>query len=235
MFNGRTCVKLAAGLTLVLSLVALPARAQNWGYNPYTGGATWLGAANLFMYPFNRYSSASAPLYMASPLIWNATYYASQKLTNSNRRFNYGTYNNDELYGEPRDRTRPYVQDGNAVHDQVVHARRPDAQNNYTPAPQDPAQNPLPAQDQASVPPHSAPLAQGFIDVVNNKFSGDIGKALFDPPTRSYARAVGLIGDDDLFNADLSPQKIQTIRGILADNSEDPSVRINTVRMLLKH
>ena len=208
-------------------LAAAPAQAQSWSYNPFTGGATWTGAANLLMYPFNRYSSASAPLYLASPVIWSGAYYANRSLTNGQRSFTYGNYNADDGLSSPRPRTRPVVADGNGAMDQVVYAQ-----------PRNPGMGsvPPPAAPQFQRPPQTAqPMAAGFIDLVNTRFGGNISAALFDPPTRSYARSVGLISGDDMFDADLSAQKVATIKAIFADQSEDPASRLNAVRLLLKH
>ena len=81
----------------------------------------------------------------------------------------------------------------------------------------------------------SSPLAKGFIDLVNSKYEGDIARALLDPQTRSYARAVGLIGSSDSFGADLSKERLQLIRQILSDDKEDAASRVTAVRMLLTH
>jgi hypothetical protein len=238
------------GLTLLAFVLAsmfplLPVSAQtNWSYNPYTGGATWLGAANLLMSPLNRYSSASAPLYLADPLIWQGTYYAGRNLTNSGRQFNYGTYNTANGSGDPRQRTRPIVTDGNAVADQISHAKpfRHDDPN-ATNQPFSPPGQRQPGPMGGQLPPkagqlpisHSVPLANGFIELVNHRYQGDISKALLDPETRSYAHSIGLIDGDSMLSADLNPQKTSTIKDILADQNEDPTVRINAVRLLLKH
>lgn len=196
----------------------LPAAAQGWNYNPFTGSSTWLGVSRLLSSPLNGYSTPSMPLYLLDPAVRYGTYYGGQSLTNGTRNFNYGGYTDQEPFADPRQRTRPVVNDGYGVRDQVVHAK---------PFHQDfSGKNP---------PAGASPLAAGFIDVVNTRFKGDISKALFDPDTRAFARSVGLIDSNEIFDADLNAQKVQTIRGILNDNSEDATVRINAVRMLLKH
>lgn len=86
-----------------------------------------------------------------------------------------------------------------------------------------------------SPPKVSEPLGQGFIQVVNERFGGDIALALRDKDLRKYARSVGLI-DSDKVAADKMPQeKLDLIRAILADRSESASTKINAVRVLLKH
>jgi hypothetical protein len=211
------------GGCLCLTQAAAVAQA-NWSYNPFTGSATWLGAANMLMYPINRYSSASAPLYMADPLIWGGAYYVNRSLTNSGRQFNYGNYTPDDGSTYQRPRTRPVVADGNGAVDQIVHA---------TPRG---GVVPPPAPNFSRLPQYPQPsMAQGFVSLVNSKYGGNISKALFDPQTRSYARSVGLIASDEIFDADLSPQKVDTIKNIFADEQEDPAARINAARLLLKH
>jgi hypothetical protein len=224
----------------ILWAVGLPAAAQGWSYNPYTGGSTWLGLSRLFSSPLNAYSTPSTPLYLLDPAVRYGTYYAGQSLTNGNRSFNYGGYADQEPFADPRQRTRPVVTDGNGVRDQVVHAK-PFHQDfsgqskglGSNGSPYSP--NNAATGGPSNVAAGGSPLAAGFIDVVNTKFQGDISKALFDPDTRAYARSVGLIDSNEIFDADLNPQKLQTIRGILNDSSEDATVRINAVRMLLKH
>jgi hypothetical protein len=81
----------------------------------------------------------------------------------------------------------------------------------------------------------SAPLAQGFIHVVNDRFNGDISAALADKDTAKYAGAVGLIEGGKFDVRKISSQKGDLIRAILADENEPADVRINAVRVLLKH
>ena len=251
------CLKAATcALSLALLAGAQPAVAQGWNYSPFTGGSTWLGVSRLLSYPLNRYSTPAAPFYLADPVVRYGTYYAGQAITGGSRRYNYGNYYSDsDTFNDPRQRTRPVVTDGNGVTDQVVHAKpfhqdfsagsRSGFNNGAPPNGMPPGDDPynlppgaVPYPSARSAPPvggANAPLAAGFIDVVNTKYHGDISKALFDPETRSYARSVGLIDSDEIFDADLKPQKVETIRGILGDTREDATVRINAVRMLLKH
>lgn len=325
-----------------------------------------------------RSSSASAPYYLATPLIWNATYGLTQGAINS-RRMSSGQYadSSGEPLSSPRTRTRPYVNDGQTVQDQSVHAnwippsrpwpadpsvtaqgaggspvgsgQRPSGISSdqwvpTSPVSADPAPDLVPQADpfgppinsgrtyplesqrtspfnapgsvqgmqsrragrsmpdgtppsgpppsvvadkapplappikkrhargrylnrdakfssqagsqsspasampspDAFLPPTpakasaataasgSSPLARGFIQLVNENYQGDIGRALADSDMRKYARAIGLIGDQSRPAAELNSQRTELIKQILADDSEDPSVRVSAVKMLLK-
>lgn len=92
-----------------------------------------------------------------------------------------------------------------------------------------------PVAPQHAKPSAGEPLVEGFIHVLNNRFAGDIGDALADKDTCKYARAVGLIDTDKPSLRSLSREKKDLIRAILADDKESASVRINAVRVLLKH
>jgi hypothetical protein len=91
-------------------------------------------------------------------------------------------------------------------------------------------------QGRVGFPSHtSEPLAQGFVQVLNERYGGNIADALKDKDLRKYAHSVGLI-DADKFAADkVTPDKIDLIRAILADSTESASTKINAVRVLLKH
>lgn len=90
-----------------------------------------------------------------------------------------------------------------------------------------------PAPQSAGLLTH-APLANGFVDRVNHQFQGDIKEALFDPETRSWARGIGLVSSDDVFDADLNPDRIALIKHLLQDNSVDGAHKIEAIRALLK-
>ncbi len=83
--------------------------------------------------------------------------------------------------------------------------------------------------------PMQGPLSQMFVDRVNKKFKGNIKTALFDPDTRSLARAVGLVGPGDVFDADLSSGRVSMVKQIFGDPSLDPTSKLNAVRALVKH
>lgn len=79
-----------------------------------------------------------------------------------------------------------------------------------------------------------APLAQGFIDHLNNNYQGDIGKALGDNDTRNWAKAMGLFSDGNSDISHVPSDRMEVIGRILKDNSLDPVSKIDTVRILLR-
>lgn len=79
------------------------------------------------------------------------------------------------------------------------------------------------------------PFAQGFIDLVNGRFNGDIREALLDPEARSWARSIGLIDGDAILGANLSEERVGLIQKVMNDTSSPPHARLETVRMLIKH
>ncbi len=100
---------------------------------------------------------------------------------------------------------------------------------------------PLPATEPARAPEASSsssatqnPFAQAFVDHVNAKYSGDIGKALSDKQTRHYAEALGLL-DKSFKDTEFPADRIELIKKILQDPEEDSLTKVNTVRLLLKH
>lgn len=82
--------------------------------------------------------------------------------------------------------------------------------------------------------PVKNPFADAFITHVNDKYSGDIGKALSDKQTRNYAEALGLL-DKSMKNFDFPADRIELIKKVLQDPDEDSLTKVNTVRMLIKH
>lgn len=91
---------------------------------------------------------------------------------------------------------------------------------------------------QPGMPLGASPLASSmskpFIDRINKNFKGNIKNALFDPETRSMARAVGLVGPDDVFDADLSANRVALAKHILQESSLDPVQKIDALRTVLK-
>ncbi len=79
-----------------------------------------------------------------------------------------------------------------------------------------------------------APLAQGFITMVNTKFDGDISKALFNADGRSWAHTVGLVDNNDIFSADLSQDRVSVIGKIFKDPGLDPVSKLDAVKILLR-
>ena len=84
------------------------------------------------------------------------------------------------------------------------------------------------------VSPMAPQMAKLFVDQVNKKFKGNIKIALFDPQTRSMAKAAGLIGPDDIFNADFSNGHVELAKKILADRYLDPMRKLDAVRTVLQ-
>lgn len=79
----------------------------------------------------------------------------------------------------------------------------------------------------------AAPLAQAFIHQVNTKFDGNMNSALFDPETRSWAKALGVINNDKMFGADLSDTRVHLMRQVLQDQSLDAISKLGAVKILL--
>ncbi len=79
-----------------------------------------------------------------------------------------------------------------------------------------------------------APLAQGFITMVNTKYDGDISKALFSADGRSWAHTVGLVDNNDIFSADLSQERVGVIGKIFKDPGLDPVSKLDAVKILLR-
>lgn len=102
-----------------------------------------------------------------------------------------------------------------------------------------PAPQPMP-QGPAPTPLHhgehmggNVPLAAGFIDLINQKYDGDIGKALKNSDTRSWAHMLGLI-DGKRFSTDLGSHRVETISRILKDQALDPVSKLDAIRILLR-
>lgn len=90
-------------------------------------------------------------------------------------------------------------------------------------------------QAQGVVPQHlSSPLAAHFIETINGRFDGDIGKALKHSETRNLAEAMGLIDRKGFSAGDLSPSRIQAISHIFKDQSLDPASKLDAMKILLR-
>ncbi|MBY0548782.1 MAG: hypothetical protein K2W95_16040 [Candidatus Obscuribacterales bacterium] len=79
-----------------------------------------------------------------------------------------------------------------------------------------------------------SPFAGALVDHINKNFDGDIGRALNDQETSKFARAIGLIQENQTA-ADVPADRVDLVRKILADPSDDPDLKVQTVRLLLKH
>jgi hypothetical protein len=93
----------------------------------------------------------------------------------------------------------------------------------------------FPSGSPQSCQPPSPPAQQaaGFIDTVNQKYNGDIKKALFDPATRNMASSLNLVNGDTMFDTDFSKSHVDIVRQIMRDNSLDPVSKLNAVRAIL--
>lgn len=83
-------------------------------------------------------------------------------------------------------------------------------------------------------PSSKSPFTQAFVDHINNNFHGDIASALKDKQTRAYAQALGVI-EANSRPFDLPDDRIELIKRILNDPSEDSISKINAIRLLIKH
>lgn len=79
-----------------------------------------------------------------------------------------------------------------------------------------------------------SPFAGALVDHINKNFDGDIAKALNDKETSKFARAIGLIQENQTA-ADVSADRVDLVRKILADPSDEPDMKVQAVRLLLKH
>jgi len=80
----------------------------------------------------------------------------------------------------------------------------------------------------------AGPLAQGFVAKVNQVYDGDIGRALFDPEMRGWARCLDLVKDEDVIKLDLSPARVGLIQQVLKDSSLDDLSKLDAVKVLLR-
>lgn len=82
--------------------------------------------------------------------------------------------------------------------------------------------------------PGKSPFAGALVDHINKNFDGDIGKALNDKETSKFARAIGLIQENQTA-ADVPADRVDLVRKILADPTDEPDLKVQAVRLLLKH
>jgi len=234
----------SVSLSIGLMILSPPAEAYYWGYSPYGAVGSWLWPVSSIL----------------SPLRWLGYGYGYSNPYNYN--YNYGNgygygynpgYMANSLLGVPL--FRPNFNPPNMQIDQYQHEEPLNAPTQRvrgkrpSPTPVDqrasaqwPKSNPNAAQQ--STPPvvgqgapglaGNTPLASGFVDLVNTKFHGDISEALFDPETRSWARAIGLVDTSEVFDANLSHERIELIDRVFKDRSLDPVRKIETVKVLLR-
>lgn len=87
----------------------------------------------------------------------------------------------------------------------------------------------------ASVPSGAAsPLAESFINHVNNRFNGDMSKALSDTETRNWARSMGVVDDGVADGSHLTGDRLDVLGKILRDDSLDSVSKLDTMKILLK-
>ena len=112
------------------------------------------------------------------------------------------------------------------------------ADSAYLQQPQAPNQAAAPmnfAQANQSIPQHlSSPLAAHFIETVNSRFDGDIGKALKHSETRNLAEAMGLVDRKGFSANSLGQDRIETIARIFKDQSLDPGSKLDAMKILLR-
>lgn len=85
------------------------------------------------------------------------------------------------------------------------------------------------------IPQHlSSPLAAHFIETVNSRFGGDIGKALKHSETRNLAEAMGLVDRKGFTVNCLGQHRIDTISHIFKDQTLDPASKLEAMKILLR-
>ena len=241
--------------TLTLALVfswtnPSPAQAYYWGYRN-------LGGNLLYSLPYLGLSliGSGAP-YSSNPLY--STYSATGLLRRSvlgGYRYPLSTvqpytlqgYQDQEPLYSPRQRYKP-VRAGQYGVDEVTHAEWKPAAPNATPqtgfSPQSSTPSAIPSREefppvapartlQDNRPAGQSPIAVSFIGHINDRFNGDIRAALFDPQTRSLAKALGIVDEGQMFSTDLSDTKVELIRQILREDSLDPGSKLSTVKIML--
>jgi hypothetical protein len=82
--------------------------------------------------------------------------------------------------------------------------------------------------------PMSAPFAVSFINVVNEKYDGDIRRALANPQTKAWASSLGLVDSAQVGKATLSEERVGVIGRILHDSTLDPVSKLEAIKILLR-
>lgn len=260
MFKRLT--KLLLATTILMGTgVFTQAHAYYWGYPPYGSGpfSSALWPLRAVLYPLR--GAGYGPLgynaaYFANSLLGTSMYrpyYYPRPYMNTY------PYWDEEPYYSPRRRARPKRPDLYPT-DQIAQAQWP-PQPETTPAAAPigmPTAGPGAAGAPVSAPqvapaPGSAapvgvapgtpllpqggnsPIAQGFVDLVNSKFDGDISRALFDPEARSWAKSIGLVDNDKVFNADLSDERIELIGRVFKDRTLPAHAKIHSAKVLLSN
>lgn len=252
-------VALLAVLALQLQ-APLPAQSYYYGY-PYGGygrnliySIPYLAAPLLgFGSPYSANPLFSATSYLNRSTRRLFTYPFSGYYGVSGRPYVTQQYQDEEPLYYPRERIRP-VRPGNIGVDEITHAQwrvpsQPGGSTGYTGIPDsDPFATPLASEEFPPVAPPiaskrapspsaatsgGAPLAAGFLNLVDTKFDGDIHEALFDPQARSWARSLGLIEEDQLFSQTFEPTRTHLIQQVIRDKTLDPVSKLNAIKILL--
>lgn len=107
---------------------------------------------------------------------------------------------------------------------------------NFYPSQQSAQMSQMPALGQAAGLGLSGsnPVAAHFIETINGRFDGDIGKAFKHSETRNLAEAMGLIDRKSFSAGDLSPERVDTISRILKDNHLDATSKLDAMRIMLR-
>ena len=82
-----------------------------------------------------------------------------------------------------------------------------------------------------SAPQQAAPFAVSFINTVNEKYDGDIRRALANPQTKAWASSLGLVNGAKL---NLSEERVGVIGRILHDSTLDPVSKLEAIKILLR-
>jgi hypothetical protein len=234
--------RILALVALSLAASATPAQAQYWGL-PYGMGTSAYWPARSLFYPL-RYMGAtsSQPWYLANSLMGAAAYYGINRtivpqMTTNRQLMAAQNYQDDEPVYDPRQRTRSYRPSKQTV-DQNVHAQwlnpPPPAglgygNTGYPPVAAAPPVMPAPLLIAPSAP-GNAPLAEGFVNLVNSKFNGDLVAALKDDHARSWAQTIGIN------TRSIIPQHRQAVlKTILSDQSLHPVDKIQAITSLTRN
>lgn len=207
-----------------------PAQAYYSLFSPFYWGSSISPVRTAFNpLRYGNYGYASGGAYLIGSLLWNAAYYPAYRY----RWMRTENYQDAEPLSDPRSRVRPY-RPHLAATDVVSHAQWKQPVPTY--------RNPVPYAGQETVLPQASsggtlntPFADGFVQMVNQRFDGDISQALFDPDSRAWARALGLIQTDDIFDLNLSDKRIDLIRNVLQDESLNSVGKVKAVAILLNH
>ena len=78
------------------------------------------------------------------------------------------------------------------------------------------------------------PFADGFIQVVNSKYNGNITRAMKNHEMHAWAQALSLVDGQDSRHLNLSSSREEAIAKILKDESLDSQSKLETLRILLK-